>query len=207
LPIGLASRFGHNDILLTSTQALSNQERDQGNDTYRPSRYSRELDADEILNWLTYTTRATQAFREIYSEADKSERAGIEIPEELQKAWLHLLMAMVFSSKDQHLSFFQDQSTLCSLLLNGGMRKVVEKVGQKSLLEYAVFKPWELTSLINFVLLSDITGEIRDVSETYVKYLDLLVSFCNTTLMKFMLTSSRYLALRTALWIEATKTN
>lgn len=189
----------HNEFLLILMQALSDQERDQGNVIYRQSRYSRELDLYEILSWLRSTTWTTQAFREIYSEADKSERNGTEIPEELQKAWLHLLMAMVFSSKDQHLSFFQDQSALCSRLLHGGMRTVVEKTGQKSLLEYAVFKPWELTYLINFVLLSDIAGDIRDISETYVKYLDLLVCFCKTNLMKFMLTSSRYLASRTIL--------
>ena len=84
-------------------------------------------------------------------------------------------MAMVFSSKEEHLAFFQDQTTICSQLLNEGMREVVEGIGQKSLLEYAVFKPWEVASLINFVLFSDVTGQSRDTSEIYVEYLNLLV--------------------------------
>lgn len=85
-------------------------------------------------------------------------------------------MALVCSSKEQHLWFFQDQTIICSQLLNEGMRKVVENLGQKSLLEYAVFKPWEVASLVNFVLLSDITGQLRDTSDTYVEYLNHLVS-------------------------------
>ena len=71
---------------------------------------------------------------------------------------------------------FFDQSTICSQLLNQGMRSVVESLGQKSLLGYAVFKPWELASLINFVLLSDITAQSRNITDTYLTYLNYLVS-------------------------------
>ena len=156
-------------------QTLLSQERADANDPIR-ARYTRELDPDDVLIWLNLTARTTQVFREIYSEANSTERSTIVMPEELPNAWLHLLMALVCSSKEQHWSLFQDKSSSCSRLLKDGMQKVVENLGQKSLLEFAVFKPWEVASLVNIVLLGDITGQSRDISDTYVEYLNYLVS-------------------------------
>jgi hypothetical protein len=85
------------------------------------------------------------------------------------------------------------------------MRRVVENLGQKSLLEYAVFRPWELASLVNSVLLSDVTGSSRDTSDTYVEYLNYLVSSADAS-PSFYLHDFRYPAWRAIPWIEATKT-
>lgn len=134
-------------------------------------------EATTVIQWLNYVTRRTTVFREVLSQATSTERSMIEIPEELPKAWLHFLMAMVFSSKDTHISLFQEQSDICSQLLREGMRKVVDNLGQKSLLEYAVFKPWELASLVNIALLKDITVLPSDICESYLDYMTYLVSF------------------------------
>jgi hypothetical protein len=135
----------------------------------------RGRDATQVLQWLGYATQTTSVFKEMLSHANSNERSMIEVPEELPKAWLHLLMAVIFSFKDQYMMIFEEQSDVCSQLLNEGMRKVVENLGQKSLLEYAVFKPWELASLVNFVLLRDITGQSPDISDTYLEYMTYLV--------------------------------
>ena len=71
---------------------------------------------------------------------------------------------------------FEEQSRLCSQLLNQGMVQVLESLKQKSLLKYAVFNPWQLASLVNFVLLGDITAQAPDTSDTYSEYLSYLVS-------------------------------
>lgn len=71
---------------------------------------------------------------------------------------------------------FEEQSQICTDILDDGMRKVVQNLMQKSLLEYSVFKPRELISLINFQLLGDIKGQSLDTSDTYFEYLSSAVS-------------------------------
>jgi hypothetical protein len=94
-------------------------------------------------------------------------------------------MSLVFSSKETHLTVFEEQSFICGELLNKGMAKVARNLTQKSLLEYLVFKPWELVSLINFALLGDITSPHPDITDTYVEYLRSLVSLLGSLTGKY----------------------
>jgi hypothetical protein len=57
--------------------------------------------------------------------------------------------------------------TTCYEFLEEGMRKIVRSLTGKSLLEYAVFVPFEVASLISFQLLQDITQTAPDIIETY----------------------------------------
>jgi hypothetical protein len=86
-------------------------------------------------------------------------------------------MALIFCSQEQYSTGFEEQSSICSRLLNAGMIQVLVNLGQKSLLKYAVFNPWQLASLVNFVLLGDITTSAPDPNDTYSDYLTYLVSF------------------------------
>ncbi|CZR67669.1 uncharacterized protein PAC_17568 [Phialocephala subalpina] len=141
-------------------------------DVYRISRNSiSPRDAREISFWLTETSRRLQLFKDIFSHANSAERASIQIPEEFPRAWLHILMSLVFCSNEKYMAKFEEQSRICTDILDDGMRKVVQNLMQKSLLEYSVFKPWELISLINFQLLGDIKGQSLDTSDTYFEYL------------------------------------
>lgn len=128
-----------------------------------------------MLRWLNPTTRTSELFRETLSHASSSDRATIELPEEFPKAWLHLLMSLTFSIEEENFSKFEEQSLICTQLLEDGMRKVVQSLIRKSLLDYAVFKPWELSSLISFQLLGDIAPQSLDTSDTYFEYLSSLV--------------------------------
>jgi hypothetical protein len=125
--------------------------------------------------WLETITRRTERFRELCSQAPSADRLKLRLPEELPKAWLHLLMSLVVCTKDR--MQFEDQMTTCYELLEEGMRKIVRSLTSKSLLEYAVFVPFEVASLINFQLLQDITRTSPDIIETYWQYLRRLVSF------------------------------
>jgi hypothetical protein len=126
------------------------------------------------MQWLVSTIRITQPFAGIFSAATSTERTSIELPEEFPKAWLHLLMSLVFNAKD--MPRFEEQSSICTQLLAGGTRKVIQSLMQKGLLNYLVLRPFELASLINFQLLGDITQQSLDTSDTYFEYLSSLVS-------------------------------
>jgi hypothetical protein len=130
--------------------------------------------AEDARIWLQTITRHTQRFRELCCNAPPADRLKLELPEELPKAWLHLVMSLVVCTKD--LLLFENQMMICYELLEEGMRKVVQSFTNKSLLEYTVFMPFDLASLISCQLLQDLTRTYPDISETYRQYLRRLVS-------------------------------
>jgi len=137
---------------------------------------------NEVIHWLNLATRRIQPFVELLSQAPASDRTTIESPEELPKAWLHLLMSLICFLQDTTL--FTNQMNVCIVLLTEGMRKVIQRANQKGLSEHYVFTPFQLTSLINFQLLQDITRVSPDIETTYWEYLKSLVSCLNRTLHK-----------------------
>jgi hypothetical protein len=155
-----------------------NMSGDEPDEEYHPGLPSPTNNDDVCVDtriWLEMITRRTERFRELCSQAPSADRLKLRLPEELPKAWLHLLMSLVVCTKDR--MQFEDQMTTCYELLEEGMRKIVRSLTSKSLLEYAVFIPFEVVSLINFQLLQDITRTAPDIIETYWQYLRLLVSF------------------------------
>lgn len=85
-------------------------------------------------------------------------------------------MSLINYTRDS--SFWDDQMNTCAGLIEEGMKKVVQNLNRKSLQEKSVFMPFEVTSLINFQLLQDLTGtQSDDISETYSVYLKGLVSY------------------------------
>lgn len=137
------------------------------------------------MHWLNLATRRIQPFVELLSQAPAADRSNIELPEELPKAWLHLLMSLVCFVQDTTL--FTNQMNVCIVLLAEGMRKVVQRANPKGLSEYYVFTPFQLTSLINFQLLQDITRVSPDINTTYWEYLQSLVSCLHRTLHEDLL--------------------
>jgi hypothetical protein len=116
--------------------------------------------------------RRTQPFKDLLSQAQTADPSKIKIPDELLIAWLHLIMSLINMSRGS--SLWDDQINICSSLMNEGMKKVVQDLNQKSLLEKSVFMPFEVASLVNFRLLKDVTP---DISMTYFARLKQLVSF------------------------------
>jgi hypothetical protein len=150
---------------------------DESNEHHLGLQYSTNNDkiCVDARVWLETITRRTERFRELCSQAPPVDRLKLRLPEELPKAWLHILMSLVVCTKDR--MQLDDQMTTCYELLEEGMRKVVRSLTSKSLLEYAVFMPFEVASLINLQILQDITRTAPDISETYWQYLKRLVSF------------------------------
>jgi len=114
------------------------------------------------------------------SHASISDRLKIELPEELTKAWLHVIMALAFCIKDKHFTAFEEQNEICSRLLDDGMLKVVYNLNHQSLSERLVLMPYELTTFINSILLGDLTASSTPqppaIHEVYLEYLRILVS-------------------------------
>lgn len=125
---------------------------------------------------LDVIVRRTQPFKDLLSQAQAADRSEIKIPDELPKAWLHVIMSLINYTRDS--SLWEDQMNTCASLIEQGMKKVVQSLNRKSLLERSVFMPFEVTSLINFQLLQDLTGtQSGDISETYSVSLKRLVSY------------------------------
>lgn len=98
----------------------------------------------------------------------------MQIPDELTKSWLHLLMALVFAAEDSQ--GFNEQMTVCSGLVEIGMAKLVLSMDPKPLSGFAIFGPSELVSFVTFQLMQDATGTSQDILETYLDYMKILVS-------------------------------
>lgn len=135
---------------------------------------SRDRAVDGVLQKLKLATRRVQPFAELFSQAQATDRSNIDLPEEFQKVWLHLLMSLICFQQDATRT--TDHMDVCTGLLVDGMRKVVQRPNQKPLVEYAVVMPFQLASLLNFQLLQDITRASLDIDTTYWEYLKSLVS-------------------------------
>lgn len=130
-----------------------------------------------LSQWFDELGRLTQHFKDICSHADQEERPSMELSDNFPKAWLYILMSMVTSCINKQPRVFEHQSRTARELLLVGLRNTVQDLTRTSLSEYAVLKPWELTSLVNYQLLGDITASSLDTSDTYFEYLSSLVSF------------------------------
>ncbi|KAH6668177.1 hypothetical protein B0J14DRAFT_600005 [Halenospora varia] len=133
-----------------------------------------------LSQWFDELGRLTQHFKDICSHADQEERPSMELSDNFPKAWLYILMSMVTSCINKQPRVFEHQSRTARELLLVGLRNTVQDLTRTSLSEYAVLKPWELTSLVNYQLLGDITASSLDTSDTYFEYLSSLESAIET---------------------------
>ena len=73
-----------------------------------------------------------QFFKEYFSQAELADRSLIELPQELLKAWLHLIMSLVFWTA--HWDRMEEHMATYFVLLNEGMNIVGRSLNRKSLL-------------------------------------------------------------------------
>ncbi len=74
---------------------------------------------------------------------------------------------------------FDSRAAPCNELLDGGIRKIVQGLSQRSLLEYLVPAPTEMALILNFQFLQDVTRASPDISESYWQYLKGVLSVHN----------------------------
>jgi hypothetical protein len=134
-----------------------------------------DRDCQDLVEWLQMINRSITPFRDLMSQVPASDRANIQIPEELERAWLHLLLSFVFLVWED-MQVFDEQMVICNNLLELGMKTVIRNMSDVQLSNYAVFPPSEFASLVTFQLLQDVNGSALDISETYLEYLKSLVS-------------------------------
>ncbi|KAL2066725.1 hypothetical protein VTL71DRAFT_2797 [Oculimacula yallundae] len=128
----------------------------------------------ELSNWLELINKATSPFKDYLTHVPLSDRADIQMPEELTTAWLHLVLAFTFSVEDMGL--FENQMSICHDLVIRGVKKAILNVSQVDLSDYAVFQPFDFASLIAFQLSREQRGSAYDISDTYLEYLKTLQS-------------------------------
>ena len=128
----------------------------------------------DVLDSLEMIARRIQPFRELLSTAKHGDLFKLEVPAEMPRAWLHLVMYLVMCT-EEGLRSPSWHAAMCDELLAEGMRKIVRSLSHHSLLDNLVLAPAELALLINFQLLQDVTKIFPDISESYGEYLRALV--------------------------------
>jgi hypothetical protein len=123
---------------------------------------------------LQKMTVPVQAFNNILSHAEDADRSGIEVPDELARGWLHLLMGVIYSCQGEPAA--SQHFTMLESLMRSCMRRVMNARLQQSLLDKSVVLPLELASLSCLNVLRDVTGKYWDISDTYSESLKALVS-------------------------------
>ena len=106
-----------------------------------------------------------------------SDRTKIQVPDDFVRAWLHLLMGLIYSTQEE-LLWREHIHNVDSLLLKSmkQMTEAISRDASQGLLNRAVVLPLEIVSMICLNLFKDATNNHHDISETYSQYLKALVS-------------------------------
>ncbi|KAI1065854.1 hypothetical protein LB507_000357 [Fusarium sp. FIESC RH6] len=128
--------------------------------------------AGNIRTSLRYLTRDLFALQNILAHSSKEERAEVELPTDFSKAWLYIVMAMVYSSKED--LKWNSRMKRAETLIDKGSKKLLQGLGGENLLDKAAVLPLEVLSLITMGLLRDQVGRSDDICDTYSQYLNSL---------------------------------
>jgi len=122
---------------------------------------------------LRSLTQAIQSFKNILSHAEPLERASIKVPDDLIRSWMHLVMAMIYST--QGAQSWYEHIEIVETLVKAGMEQAIDGMTCEPLLKKVVILPMEIVSLLSLKLLDDATGVYPNIGATYSEYLDALV--------------------------------
>ncbi|KAI8965869.1 hypothetical protein F5Y11DRAFT_258925 [Daldinia sp. FL1419] len=114
-------------------------------------------------------TRLIQSFQDILSPAPTTIRAEVEIPDDLIRAWLHLVMALIQASQNDEA--WNENIIVAEALIRRGMNDIMDELPTEDLLSSSVLQPMELVTLISLKLLQDSTGTWSSINDTYSEYL------------------------------------
>ncbi|OHE98990.1 hypothetical protein CORC01_05680 [Colletotrichum orchidophilum] len=109
------------------------------------------------------------AFKGILSHAEPTDRLDIDVPLELIRAWLHLVMGLIYASHETHM--WEDHLDVADALVKSGMKHIMERLSNLNLLDRSCVLPLEVVSLISYGLLSNTSGKYAGITDTYSEYL------------------------------------
>ncbi|KAI1634420.1 hypothetical protein F4809DRAFT_513097 [Biscogniauxia mediterranea] len=115
------------------------------------------------------TTRVIQSFQAIISQAPPNVRNRIEVPDDLIRAWLHLIMGLIQISLNYQA--WDENMNVADGLIRRGMDEIINKLSTRSLLDYSVVLPMDLVVLFSSRLLRNFTGKFPNINKTYSDYL------------------------------------
>ncbi|KAI0593277.1 hypothetical protein F4775DRAFT_521473 [Biscogniauxia sp. FL1348] len=126
-------------------------------------------DIHRIKTTMREATRTIQSFQSLVSQAPPDVRSKIEVPDDLIRAWLHLITALIQASLNREV--WIDNMNISEALIRRGMNDIINDLPTSSLLDYSVVQPMELLALLSLKLLHDSTGKFPNINETYSEYL------------------------------------
>ncbi|KAI1142915.1 hypothetical protein F5Y05DRAFT_408368 [Hypoxylon sp. FL0543] len=114
-------------------------------------------------------TRVIQSFQDILSHAPASLRTKVEVPDDLVRAWLHLVVALVQASLNEEA--WNENIAVAEALMRRGMDEIMDELPTDDLLSRSVVQPMDLVALVSLKLLQDSTGTYSSINGTYSDYL------------------------------------
>ncbi|KAF6828652.1 mg2+ transporter [Colletotrichum musicola] len=112
------------------------------------------------------------AFKRILSHAGPTDSLETDVPLDLIRAWLHLVMGLIYASHETH--SWEDHLEVADSLVKSGMKLVMERLSNLNLLERSSVLPLEVVSMLSYGLLSNTSGKFAGISDTYSEYLKAL---------------------------------
>ncbi|KAJ5010530.1 hypothetical protein K4K57_007044 [Colletotrichum sp. SAR 10_99] len=125
--------------------------------------------APTIRKALRQLALPVMAFKSILSHAEPTDRLEIDVPIDLIRAWLHLVMGLIYASHETHM--WEDHLDVADSLVKSGMKQIMERLSNLKLLERSSVLPMEVVSLIGYGLLSNTSEKYAGISDTYSEYL------------------------------------
>ncbi|KAI0843060.1 hypothetical protein F5Y06DRAFT_292046 [Hypoxylon sp. FL0890] len=114
-------------------------------------------------------TRVIQSFQDVLSHAPTSVRTKVEVPDDLVRAWLHLVIALIQASLNEEA--WNENIAIAEALMRRGMDEIMDELPTEDLLSRSVVQPMDLVALVSSKLLQDSTGSYSSINNTYSDYL------------------------------------
>ncbi|KAK8877585.1 hypothetical protein PGQ11_002531 [Apiospora arundinis] len=106
-------------------------------------------------------------FQGIFNHIPAGKRRSFRIQDALVRAWMHLLMGLIMSSKDT--GNWSEQLDIYYAQFRDGAKDIISQFSAIDLVEHAVMQPLELVSLLSLKLIQDSTDKKTDLTESYFK--------------------------------------
>ncbi|KAI1880901.1 hypothetical protein JX265_001141 [Neoarthrinium moseri] len=122
-----------------------------------------------VRSALRSMTREILSFQGIMSNVAHSDRLEITVPDDLLRAWLHLVMALVQASEGSE-NWIENMDAT-EILLSKGMSEIMQELPVHNLLDYAVVRPMELVPIMTRKLTQELQGSDLNLNDTYSQYI------------------------------------